>query len=108
MASFKGNRQSLRVNHTARFLCTCPDTGAVHEVTMLNYSSDGIYFETVRPLEPGTVVLLHSRGGEFPETVSDADHRGYATMAYARIRWCRPLGQERGASFGVGAEYVIV
>ncbi|MFH1153479.1 MAG: hypothetical protein V1793_06675 [Pseudomonadota bacterium] len=108
MASSKGNRQSLRINHTARFLCTYPDTGKVHEVTMLNYNNDGIYFETVQPIEPGTVVLLYSKGGEFPETVSDMDNREYATMAYAKIRWCRALDKGTGAEFGIGAEYVIV
>jgi hypothetical protein len=108
MASSKGNRQSLRISHTARFLCTYPDTGMVHEVTMLNYNNDGIYFESIQPIEPGTVVLLYSKGGEFPETVSEADSRDYATMAYARIRWCRDIQGQEPPRFGLGAEYVIV
>ncbi len=108
MESEKNERQSLRIDHTSQFLCSFPETGEMHPVMMLNYSSDGIYFETKKDVKPGDVVLLYSKGGEFPETVSDALNEGYDTMAYVKIRWCKSLKKEGEILYGAGAEYVIV
>lgn len=101
-------RQSRRIEQKARFLCSCDATEQPFAVTMLNYNNEGVYFVSPRAFDEGDVILLYSRGGEFPETVSKSRTEEYETMAYARVRWCRALGGTHGTGFGIGAEYVVV
>ena len=108
MDTGKDNRKNYRTDHDVRFLCTFPETGNCHPIRVLNYSNDGIYFEIFTEIPSGTIVLLYSRGGDFPELVEDSDYRAYNSMAYAKVQWCRKLKGHDASLFGVGAEYVIV
>lgn len=101
-------RQSHRTDAAERFLCRLRDTGALFTVTVLNYNSEGVYFVAPQPLSEDAIVLLYSRGGEFPDSASGNGSDDYETMAYARVRWCRILKNGQNFRYGVGAEYVVV
>jgi len=116
MNSGTENRKSLRQAHDVKFICKFSETGDYDAVRVKNYSTDGLYFESLRAFEPGKNVLLYSRGGDFPELSDHSDFREYRAMAHAQIRWCAPVkgrvkkfyGGGQRKYFGAGAEYTEV
>ncbi len=66
---------------------------------VLNYSEDGMYFESIQPLE------LHSQVRIImPNYASDASGPDAFQSYLAEIRWCQKTPDERSPQFGVGVE----
>lgn len=106
MDTFNNHREGDRTDHRMRILYADTDTGECHPVRLLNYSENGIYFESLHSLKPGTVISFFSRGGIDPSHEIDESCSGYRSMSRAKVKWCRDLKDRDYPYFGIGAEYL--
>ncbi len=66
---------------------------------VLNYSEDGMYFESIQPLEIDSQVRII-----MPNYASDASGPDAFQSYLAEIRWCQEIPDEKSSQFGVGVE----
>lgn len=106
MNSFDNNRICDRENHNMRIIYTESGSEKCHPVKILNYSENGIYFENLHHISPGTVLVFYSRGGELPEQVAVKNFTSFKSMARAEVKWCKDLKDREYPHFGVGTQYL--
>jgi len=72
-----------------------------HTATMCNASVDGMYFETLLPLEPGDKISIKME--------NDTPDIYYSPEAFdvkpAKVRWCNRLSGSDNPAYGVGIQY---
>ena len=72
---------------------------------MLNYSKDGMYFESEVFLKEGANIYFQMNDCSFD--ISDPErYDGLRTVSLARVKWLKDIGGERFNHFGVGVKYV--
>ena len=106
MAVEDNQRGEERKTHRMRILYSVEDTGECHPVRLLNFSGTGVYFESLNRIEPGTRIVIHSKGGEQPDHEVDPVCSRYETMSRVRIKWCKELKDRDYPYFGIGGEYL--
>jgi hypothetical protein len=100
------HRRCSRIDHNVRFLYKDASTGECHPVRILNYSDNGVYFESLHCLPPGTEIHFYSRGGKSPENASNENFRSFKPLAKAVVKWCSNLENREYPYFGIGTEYI--
>jgi hypothetical protein len=103
--------------------CSQLPTAAEQVVTLRNFSRRGLYFESARRLQPGSVIVLRALDVQGPSvTASPADAPtftlrradpeaclSFRSHTVATVRRCERLsGSEDIPRFGVGAEVQIL
>jgi hypothetical protein len=86
------NRTSERFNIGAPIKYVPASVAEVFKCEIMNCSADGIYFETVLALQPGTIIFLAA-----------ADDIRYFR---AVVKRCEKLTHTGSMRFGIGAKYV--
>jgi hypothetical protein len=86
------NRTSERFNIGAPIKYVFTSVAEVFKSEIMNCSEDGIYFETVLALQPGTIIF-----------VADSDDTRYFR---AVVKRCEKLTQSGSMRFGIGAKYI--
>ena len=66
---------------------------------VLNYCEDGMYFESIQPLELNSQVRII-----MPNYSSEASGPEAFQSYLAEIRWCQKIPDEKPSQFGVGVE----
>lgn len=69
---------------------------------LLNFSAAGTYFETARPVTPGTTVLIRvlsctTDASEYPKDLR--------FNAIGEVKWCRELSSNGETTYGIGVKY---
>jgi hypothetical protein len=93
-----------------------------HNVTVRNYSSRGMYFESDEAASIGSFIVLRATGAHdmqslaspsdqpFPFSMGNSDSqacRGYRSHTVAKVIRCKKIFEE-ATRFGIGAEVMIL
>jgi hypothetical protein len=72
---------------------------------MLNYSKDGMYFESEVNLKEGANIYFQMN--DFMFDASDPGrYEGLRSVSLARVKWCKDIGGKKVNHFGFGVKYV--
>ena len=111
-------RSQPRCTKTVNMHCACLHGRAEHKVTLRNFNSRGLYFESGLNLAPGTFVVIRAMAATeqpdgsgatpaIPDVAGDADARAcdaYRSHSVAKVLHCRRLaGLDDPPRYGVGA-----
>ena len=91
-------RNDARLDEHRKISVKDLNAGIVHKVTMLNYSKNGMYFETDSVLEPGTEIYLGI------ENSSDTAFADEYECRRAEIRWRKKL-KKSFFNYGYGIKF---
>ncbi len=92
-------RQSSRWHTKAPIIITDNPDGCYHGASVVNISSEGMYFETDQAFAPESelwIKLILS----LPETSGSQAYNDF----HAHVKHCRPIGSN-GHKFGIGVQY---
>ncbi len=74
------------------------------EATLLNFSENGVYFETAHDLKPGTTLFLDMKMVS-SDKMHFKDHKCPRMVSLGEVKWCVDLSGEIQPNFGVGVSY---
>lgn len=77
----------------------------VCEATVLNSSSEGLYFESRHPLKKGQCICIRMTHVA-ADIRNAAAGRELKSMSVAQVRWCESKPDTLGSQYRVGAQYV--
>ena len=76
-----------------------------YDAQMVNYSRDGMYFETNQLLPENTDIFFRVEKCDL-HTIDKQVSAGFRTISLARVKWWRPLnGNSTHHRFGIGVKY---
>lgn len=97
-------RVGKRLNCDVSITCSCFNKREIIDAKMLNFSSDGMYFESSALLKERTNILFMVK--DFRVDHSDPKYcKGLRTMSLAEVKWCKDMGDKNAAHFGIGVKY---
>jgi hypothetical protein len=73
---------------------------------MLNYSQNGLYFESRTPLSTGLSVLIRVQKN-LAENRAAQIREGFRSMALGEVKWCEEFISEGAVYYGVGVKYYL-
>ena len=79
------NRKSTRINHTSSLQVKDLQSGKIHSAKMINYSREGVYFESDSVLNPGLQVYIGFQNSPYASLPDVLEYRR------AEIMWRRKL-----------------
>jgi hypothetical protein len=91
-------RSSARIDHSAPIQIKDMQSGQLHRAKMLNYSTDGLYFESDSMLNPGMRIYLAIKDSPFASVPDVIEYRR------AEILWRQKIKQSYYA-FGYGVKF---
>ena len=71
---------------------------------MLNYSQNGLYFESESALNPGMSVLIrvkHNLGADSACEIRE----GFRSLVLGEVKWCEEITSEDSVYYGAGIKY---
>jgi hypothetical protein len=89
-------RTRERIRHKTRILLDNFISNCCYEAKMLNYSSDGMYFESDYAPLPGSEVSIG---------IKKSPYGSGADIYRAQVRWRKNLPQTSKYAYGVGVRY---
>ena len=98
MDKLKEKRHHARINHNTMATLESLEKGAKENNRMLNFSDDGLYFESDQLLRPGAKVFIRIDNSPHSQTGSYKCH-------HVKIKWGKRLKNSPYA-YGYGAKYV--
>ena len=107
-ASEVSNYMEKRINNRrkcdASIVCAYFNKENVSYAKMLNYSQDGMYFESDSLFEEGSNIFFKIKDCLFE--LSDPDLiEGLRTASLAQVKWCKNMGGKDASHFGIGVKY---
>jgi hypothetical protein len=88
----------------ASIVCAYFNKENVCNAKMLNYSRDGMYFESDSLFKEGTNIFFKIKDYLFD--LSDPELcEGLRTVSLAQVRWWKDMGREDASCFGIGVKY---
>jgi hypothetical protein len=100
MDSQMEKRHHQRMNHNTMVTLESLQIGIDNNTRMLNYSDDGIYFESDQFFQPGAEIFIRIENFAHSETESHKCH-------HAKIVWGKRLNDSPNG-YGYGAKYVKI
>lgn len=91
-------RSSARIDHSSPIQIKDIQSGHLHKAKMLNYSTEGLYFESDSMLNPGTHIYLAIKDSPFASVPDVIEYRR------AEILWRQKIKQSYYA-FGYGVKF---
>ena len=92
-------RESVRIDHTSILKIKDKESGKVHKARMLNYSKNGLYFESDSVLHPGDEICIAIQDSPF------AIKSGELEYYNAEIMW-RKKFEDTFFDFGYGVKFI--
>jgi hypothetical protein len=83
----------------------CFNDRKMFRAKMLNFSKDGMYFESEVFLKEGANIYFQMNDCSF-DASDPEQHDGLRTVSLARVKWWKNIGGEGANCFGVGVRYV--
>lgn len=74
------------------------------DATLLNFSENGVYFETAHALKPGTAIFLDMKMVSSVKINLKTPNRP-RLVSLGEVKWCVNLSEEIQTKFGVGVSY---
>lgn len=97
-------RAGRRLKCEASITCSCFNKDEIFNAKMLNYSPDGMYFESKFLLKERTNILFKVKDLRLDR--SDPKHcEGLRTVSLAEVKWWKDMGDKTAANFGIGVKY---
>ena len=97
-------RTSLRHPQDASIVFSRFNAQTSYSAKMLNYSRDGMYFETNHLLPDKTDIFFRVDDPDLT-AISRKNGDGLRTISLARIKWWRVLYNDGPHRFGIGVQY---
>ena len=100
-------RMEERYNCEAKIKWSYFNNSSFYDAKILNFSRNGIYFETPHEIKPGRTVLI--RVETFPsKNIRLKDHEFLRTVTLGDVKWCNELFADDVSHFGVGVRHCEV
>jgi hypothetical protein len=97
MGGVKEYRSNVRLDHEATILIEEIPEGTYYHGKMVNYSDNGMCFESHIAHEPGAPIFYSIENSPYPKCPG---------VYHGQIRWCRKLPETASLySYGLGVEY---
>ena len=97
-------RVTKRQTCEASIISNCFNKEKVFNAKMLNYSKNGMYFESDSLFKNGTNILFKTKSCSF--SASDPElGEGLRTISLAEVRWWKEIGDDDSPHFGIGVKY---
>ena len=100
MAFHKEKRKYERHKADASIICSYYNQNHYYPGRMMNYSRNGMYFESDYPFKPGAYIYIRL------ESDSVDSCEGFRTLSLAKVKWCRNTGDIKSARHGIGVRYL--
>ena len=93
-----------RYNCEAKIKWSYFNKSSFYDATILNFSRNGIYFETPHEIKSGTTILIQV------ETLLSKNMRSdeslcLRTVSLADVKWCNESSKDGVSNFGVGVRH---
>jgi hypothetical protein len=98
-------RTDIRHRCEASIAWGCFNDKKMFRAKMLNYSKDGMYFESEVCLKEGANIYFQMNDCSI-DTSDPERYDGLRTVSLARVKWLKDIGGESANHFGVGVKYV--
>ena len=76
----------------------------VYSGRKLNYSREGVYFESETPPRPGATILIKRHYGSEDNCVFEM-REGYREIILGEVRWCNEIRDGENTYYGIGVHY---
>jgi hypothetical protein len=74
------------------------------DARLINFSDDGVYFETGRELKPGVSIFLDMKRVS-SSMIEPKDHQRPKSVSLGEVRWCSDLSRKDQNIYGVGVRF---
>jgi len=98
-------RTDKRHRCEASIALSCFNKEKMSRAKMLNYSKDGMYFESEVLLKEGANIYFQMNDCQFDSSDPER-YDGLRTVSVARVKWSKDIGGERAKHFGFGVKYM--
>jgi len=88
----------------ASIVCSCFNKENICNAKMLNYSRDGMYFESDSFFKEGTNIFFKIKNCQLDPSDPELCE-GLRTISLAQVRWWKDMGREDSSRFGIGVKY---
>ena len=88
------------------FSASCARLNSVQYIRgrMMNYSQNGLYFESESALRPGLSVLIRVQKNLAADTNCEIKE-GFRSLVLGEVKWCKKFISEGAAYYGIGVKY---
>ncbi|MBW2410858.1 MAG: PilZ domain-containing protein, partial [Deltaproteobacteria bacterium] len=77
---------------------------ACFDARLINFSQNGVYFQTDRELKPGVSIFLNMK--KISSGMIEAnDHQRPRSVSLGEVQWCIDLSGRNRSCFGVGVRF---
>ncbi|MEJ2655707.1 MAG: hypothetical protein P8012_00720 [Desulfobacterales bacterium] len=83
----------------------CFNKKQMFNAKMLNFSKDGMYFESDAFLKEGANIYFQLNDCRVDRSDPER-YEGLRTVSLARVKWWKDIGGEKDKHFGVGVKYM--
>ena len=73
----------------------------------MNYSQNGLYFESRSALPLGMSILIRVQKNLAPDIACEIKE-GFRSLALGEVKWCEEFISEGASYYGVGVEYYLL
>ncbi|HUV78278.1 MAG TPA: hypothetical protein VMW06_09475 [Desulfobacterales bacterium] len=88
----------------ASIVCACFNKENICNAKILNYSRDGMYFESDSLFKEGTNIFFKIKNCRF-DTSDPELCEGLRTVSLAQVKWWKDMSREYTSRFGIGVKY---
>ena len=78
--------------------------GVYFDAKLINFSKNGVYFETDRELKPGVSIFLNTKRIS-PSTIKSKGHQRPRSVSLGEVQWCLDLSGRNKSCYGVGVKF---
>lgn len=80
------------------------NTSRHYLATMLNYSEEGLYFESDFAFKSGTSIFIRLEK-RLTDLSEDKIHYGFRSATLGKVKWCREVHNGESFRYGTGIRY---
>jgi hypothetical protein len=73
---------------------------------MMNYSQNGLYFESRSALQPGMSVLIRVQKNLAADSACEI-REGFRSLTLGEVKWCEEFISKDSVYYGVGVKYYL-
>jgi hypothetical protein len=80
------------------------NTSRYHSANMLNYSEEGIYFESDFAFQPRASIYIRIEK-KLNDPHKKKIHNGFRSVALGEVKWCKEINKGGSSIYGMGVKY---
>ncbi len=97
-------RRHARIRCKAVIAWSYFNQDAYFNARLINFSKNGVCFETERELKPGVSIFLNMKNIS-SDMIEAGDHQRPRSISLGEVQWCIDLSEKDQSCYGVGVRF---